>query len=65
MPFYKKSFFFIETDDFDHVSGLQYEDTVFSFLLPTNFQAFIYMQSVQLTGAKVPCEFLLEESLFT
>jgi len=42
MPLYKNIFFFLETDDFDHVSGLQYEDTFFSYLLPTNFQAFIY-----------------------
>lgn len=39
----EKFFFFMETDDFDHVSGLKYEDTFFSYLLQTNFHAFIYI----------------------
>jgi hypothetical protein len=41
--FLQEKFFFFSTeaDYFGHVSGLQYEDTFFSYLLQTNFQAFI------------------------
>jgi hypothetical protein len=64
--FLQEEKFFIETDDFDHVSGLQYEDNFFSYLLPTNFQAFMFTQCSpsNLLALRCLCVFILEESLF-